>query len=80
MVLQVRSPEGWCTFHMKQQRRDLQMQGFHTLLQNNNVVKILHDCRPAAAALFYQKSISISNVFDTQVIAHTMCPINNTSV
>ncbi len=74
--MQVRSPGGCCTFDMKQQRRDLQMQGFHTLLQNQNVVKVLHDCRPAAAALFYQKSITICNVFDTQVTEHAVSCAN----
>lgn len=73
MVLQVRSVEGCCTFDMKQKRRDLQQQGFHTLLENKNVVKILHDCRQPAAALMYQKSIRICNVFDTQVIRSHLC-------
>lgn len=54
---------------MKQKRRDLQNQGFRTLLGDRNVVKVFHDCRQAAAALFYQKSIAICNVFDTQVIS-----------
>ena len=72
VAVQVRSSGGCCTFDMKQQPRDLQMQGFHTLLQNQNVVKVLHDCRPAAAAVFYQKSITICNVFDTQVIEHAV--------
>lgn len=53
---------------MKQQQVELEMQDFHTLLHNNKVVKVLHDCRQAAAALFYQKDITICNVFDTQVI------------
>lgn len=69
MALQVRSVEGRCSFDMKQKRRDQQMQGFHTLLENSNVVKILHDCRQAAASLLYQKSIRIINVFDTQVLS-----------
>lgn len=49
---------------MKQQQVELEMQGFH----NHKVVKVLHDCRQAAAALFYQKNITICNVFDTQVL------------
>ena len=36
-------------------------------MENDNVVKVLHDCCQAAAALFYQKSISIRQVFDSQV-------------
>lgn len=54
---------------MKQQQEELEMQGFHTLLHNQKVVKVLHDCRQAAVALFYQKNITICNVFDTQVIS-----------
>ena len=61
---------------MKQPRAQLQSQGFHTLLENKNVVKVLHDCRQGAAALFYQKSISICNVYDTQVpdLHHLLVP------
>ena len=68
MTLQVRSVEGCCSFDMRQPQEELEMQGFHTLLHNNKVVKVLHDCRQPAAALLHQKNITIRNVFDTQVI------------
>ena len=68
VMLQVRSAQGCCAFDMEQPRRELQIQGFHALMENDNVVKVFHDCRQAATALFYQKSISIRNVLDTQVI------------
>ncbi len=36
------------------------------LMENPQIVKILHDCRQDAAALLVQKGISLRNVYDTQ--------------
>jgi ribonuclease D len=45
------------------------MEGLQQLLQDNGTVKIMHDCRQAAAVLFYEQGVTIQNVFDTQVLS-----------
>lgn len=45
------------------------MEGLQQLLQDNGTVKIMHDCRQAAAVLFYERGVTIQNVFDTQVLS-----------
>ena len=44
------------------------MEGLQQLLQDNGTVKIMHDCRQAAAVLFYERGVTVQNVFDTQVL------------
>ncbi|PIK59924.1 putative exonuclease 3'-5' domain-containing protein 1 [Apostichopus japonicus] len=43
------------------------VEGLGSLLETNEVVKVLHDCRFASDLLFHQFSIKMANVFDTQV-------------
>ena len=37
------------------------------VLQNRDIVKVMHDCRQDSAALFYQQGVVLHNIFDTQV-------------
>lgn len=37
------------------------------ILEDKEVVKVMHDCRQDSAALFYQMGIRVQNIFDTQV-------------
>ena len=41
--------------------------GLKQILEDDSVVKIMHDCREPAAAIYYQLQIKLCNVFDTQV-------------
>lgn len=41
--------------------------GLKTLLESENVIKVIHDCRNDSANLFNQYNIVLKNVFDTQV-------------
>lgn len=43
------------------------MQQLKAILEDDTVVKVMHDCRHDSAALWYQKGIKIRNIFDTQV-------------
>lgn len=45
--------------------------GLANVLQDQNLVKIFHDCRADSEALFGQNNITLCNVFDTQ-IAHAI--------
>ncbi len=36
-------------------------------MENDNILKVLHDCRNESATLWFQHNIMMSNVFDTQV-------------
>ncbi|KAI4455306.1 egalitarian isoform b [Holotrichia oblita] len=45
--------------------------GLKTLLESNEVVKIIHDCRNDSANLYRQFNITLRNVFDTQA-AHAV--------
>lgn len=38
------------------------------ILEDENVTKVIHDCRQDSAALFYQFNIKLQNVLDTQVL------------
>ncbi|XP_054740196.1 uncharacterized protein LOC129245821 [Anastrepha obliqua] len=40
--------------------------GLKTLLEHDNVIKVIHDCRNDAANLYLQFGILLRNVFDTQ--------------
>lgn len=43
------------------------MQQLQAILEDDTVIKVMHDCRQDSAALWYQKGIRIRNIFDTQV-------------
>ncbi|KAK9703560.1 3prime-5prime exonuclease [Popillia japonica] len=45
--------------------------GLKTILESNEVVKIIHDCRNDSANLYRQFNITLRNVFDTQA-AHAV--------
>lgn len=44
--------------------------GLKALLESENVIKVIHDCRNDSANLFNQYNITLRNVFDTQVIIY----------
>ena len=46
--------------------------GLKQVLEDESVIKLMHDCRRPAAAIRYQLEISMCNVFDTQVHVHIM--------
>lgn len=50
--------------------------GLRQLLENDTVIKIIHDCRNDSANLFAQFQIVLSNVFDTQS-AHAVLQYQN---
>lgn len=43
------------------------MQQLQAIIEDSNVVKVMHDCRNDSAALMYQTGIEICNIFDLQV-------------
>lgn len=47
--------------------------GLKALLENDNVIKIIHDCRNDSVNLFVQFKVLLRNVFDTQVNCATNC-------
>jgi len=47
------------------------------LLQSENIVKVIHDCRNDSAALYFQHGITLKNVFDTQA-AHAVVQLQET--
>lgn len=49
------------------------MQQLQAILEDPAMVKVMHDCRQDSAALWYQKSIRICNIFDTQVSGVLAC-------
>ena len=66
-MLQLSSDLSSYSFDLKHEVPQAQMQGLRQLLQDNRTVKIMHDCRQAAAVLFYERGVTVQNVFDTQV-------------
>jgi len=56
------------SFDLKREVPQAQMEGLQRLLQDNGTVKIMHDCRHAAAVLLYERGVTVQNVFDTQVL------------
>ena len=56
------------SFDLQHEVPQAQMEGLQQLLQDNEIVKIMHDCRQAAAVLFYERGVTVQNVFDTQVL------------
>lgn len=47
--------------------------GLKALLENDNVIKIIHDCRNDSVNLFVQFKVLLRNVFDTQVNYFLLC-------
>lgn len=43
------------------------LQQLQAILEDDTVIKVMHDCRQGSAALWYQKGVKICNIFDTQV-------------
>ncbi|PFH37372.1 3'-5' exonuclease domain-containing protein [Besnoitia besnoiti] len=43
------------------------------ILESPHIVKVCHDCREDASALFHQHGIRLRNVFDTQVAHQVLC-------
>jgi len=41
--------------------------GFKQLLEDESIVKVLHDCRNESATMWFQHNVMMANVFDTQV-------------
>lgn len=41
--------------------------GLKQVLEDESVIKVMHDCRKPAAAIRYQLQIGLRSVFDTQV-------------
>lgn len=37
------------------------------MLEDERIIKVVHDCRQDSAALFYQMDIRVKPIFDTQV-------------
>jgi len=70
-MLQLCSDLSCYSFDLKHEVPQAQMQGLHHLLEDNGTVKIMHDCRQAAAVLFYERGVTVQNVFDTQVSPNT---------
>ncbi|XP_011499413.1 PREDICTED: uncharacterized protein LOC105363426 [Ceratosolen solmsi marchali] len=55
----------------------IQSGGLQNLLENKNIIKVIHDCKNDSANLFYQFGITITSVFDTQA-AHSVIEYQNT--
>ena len=47
--------------------REVLVSSLMKVLEDGNIIKVMHDCRHPAAAIHYQLGIKLSNVFDTQV-------------
>ena len=47
--------------------------GLKRVLEDPTVVKVMHDCRKDAVALFGQLGVRLASVYDTQVCARTDC-------
>jgi len=45
--------------------------GIDRILQDNRIVKVMHDCRADSDALFHQYSVKLANVYDLQT-AHAL--------
>ena len=50
------------------------------IMEDENVTKVMHDCRQDSAALFYQFGIKLRDVVDTQVCHDQLSCITNLSV
>ena len=47
--------------------RNILVQGLKQVLESQSIIKVMHACHDAAAALRYQLGIRVAHVFDTQV-------------
>ena len=64
--LQVFASHTCYLFDMLQINEDV-LDYLKAILEDENVTKVIHDCRQDSAALFYQFGIKLHNIFDTQV-------------
>ncbi|XP_051173987.1 egalitarian protein homolog [Leptopilina boulardi] len=55
----------------------IQAGGLHRLLENENVIKVIHDCRNDSVNLYNQFGIVLNNIFDTQA-AHAILQFQET--
>eukprot|EP00026_Physarum_polycephalum_P002441 Phypoly_transcript_02447.p1 GENE.Phypoly_transcript_02447~~Phypoly_transcript_02447.p1 ORF type:complete len:756 (+),score=77.56 Phypoly_transcript_02447:1-2268(+) len=46
-----------------------------SFLQDPNILKVMHDARQDCSALFHQMSITVNNIFDTQIAYRMICEI-----
>lgn len=46
---------------------DALKEGLGDILQDGNIMKVVHDCRPMEDLLYHQFGVTLTNVFDTQV-------------
>ncbi len=53
---------------VKPATRETMISGLAQVLENEGIIKVMHDCAKPAAAIYYQLGIKLCNVFDTQVI------------
>jgi len=51
--------------------------GLKKLLESEQIIKVVHDCRNDSAALFFQCDVQVKNVFDTQA-AHAVLQLQDT--
>lgn len=51
--------------------------GLKRLLESEQIIKVVHDCRNDSAALFFQYDVNIRGVFDTQA-AHAVLQLQDT--
>jgi len=51
--------------------------GLKKLLESEQIIKVVHDCRNDSAALFFQCDVQVRNVFDTQA-AHAVLQLQDT--
>jgi len=47
--------------------------GLRQVLEDKNVMKVMHDCRLDSDALFHEFNVKLNNVFDTQVAFAMVC-------
>lgn len=47
--------------------KEVMKEGLGAVLQDGNVVKVMHDCRAIEDLLHHQLNLNLNNVYDTQV-------------
>ncbi|XP_060566954.1 uncharacterized protein LOC132725780 isoform X2 [Ruditapes philippinarum] len=65
--LQVAVPDHVFMFDVLQMGRAFFDEGMKDILENEHILKVLHDCRMVSDILHHQYDINMINVFDTQV-------------
>ena len=65
--MQVYSAKDGIILSMKEPQQGKQRQELDSILEDNSVVKVVHDAGQAANYFFSENSTSMKNVFDTQV-------------